>query len=548
MKLNFRIKLYRIGVILIFLITPFFCVESFGEKINPQRQLYASLTVKKNKNEFISKTETQKLYNQIFDLEFDYDNSKKEHNAIKTPLHLVVENFRDMLFILLTEDKKNYEKLEKNEDIRLEKLEKFNTSKSNYYQEYKWAKAEIKLHWAIIKLSFDEKWASAWRVRQAYKLLLENEKEFPNFIEQKKSLALLQIVLASVPQKYQWALDLIGMEADLKNGIKNLQKSSSTTHFFQKETLLWQALLQTYLVEELIENGQTSKQIAQNLLKKYPSERLVLVISSLVWMKNESHKTALLAWQNYARNYQNNKLTFDKVEHFSQEYLLAELYFYSEKSKKAKFHYLNFLKKISQNRNFIKDSYFKLFLIEWFENSNVNTEKNSYFNSVLTKGVSKTAVDKNAKKFIESVKESNHLPNKELYKSRILTDGGNYQKALEMIHQISNAELQMWESEKDFETILEYKYRKARIIDKKNKSIQTNQAIQFYKEVIEYSTLKKQNEIHYFAANSALQLGFIYQNTDKKLAKLYFEKAISFEGHQYEESITQKAKLALKKL
>jgi len=60
--------------------------------------------------------------------------------------------------------------------------------------------------------------------------------------------------------------------------------------------------------------------------------------------------------------------------------------------------------------------------------------------------------------------------------------------------------------------------------------------------------LHNQNEIHYFAANSALQLGFIYQNTNKKLAKTYFEKAISFEGHQYEESITQKAKLALKKL
>ncbi len=54
--------------------------------------------------------------------------------------------------------------------------------------------------------------------------------------------------------------------------------------------------------------------------------------------------------------------------------------------------------------------------------------------------------------------------------------------------------------------------------------------------------------MYYFAANSALLLGFIYQNTDKKLAKIYFEKAISFEGHEYEESITQKAKLALEKL
>lgn len=541
--LKFEIKKItcKIGVILIFLITPIFCVESFAE-------------------DFISLEETQKIYNEIFDLEFNYDNSiiKKETDKIKTPLYLVVEDFRDMLFILLTEDKKNYEKLEKKEEIRLQQLEKFKDKKNTYHKEYKWAKAEIKLHWAIIKLSFDEKWASAWRVRQAYKLLLENEKEFPNFIEQKKSLALLQIALASVPQKYQWALDLIGMEADLESGIKNLQKSTSKTHFFQKETLLWQALLQTYLVEDLIENGNTSKQIAQNLTKKHPSEKLVLLVSSLVMMKNESHKTALLAWQNYARNYQNNKLTFEKKEHFSLEYLLAELYFYSEKPKKAKFHYLNFLRntKSNQNRNFTKDAYYKLFLIEWLrekkntinesnEITSQNVKENTYFNSISAKGISKTAVDKNAKKFVESINESNHLPNKELYQARILTDGGNYQKALETLNQITNSELQKWEQEKQFETILEYKYRKARVLDKLN---QTNQAIYSYKETINYSTLHNQNEIHYFAANSALHLGFIYQNTDKKLAKTYFEKAISFEGHQYEESIIQKAKLALKKL
>jgi len=489
-KINLKL-IYKMGVILIFLITPFFCVQSFGYQGNPQRRLYASLTVQ---TEYISLQETQTLYDEIFDLEFNYDNSitKKEVDKIKTPLHFVVEDFRDMLFILLTEDKNSYEKLEKNEEIRLDELEKFgdsNDKKSNYYKEYKWAKAEIKLHWAIIKLSFDEKWASAWRVRQAYKLLLENEKEFPNFIEHKKSLALLQIVLASVPQKYQWALDLIGMEADLESGIKNLQKSTSQTHFFQKETLLWQTLLQTYLVEDLIENGNTSKQIAQNLVKKYPSEKLVLLVSSLVLMKNESHKTALLTWQNYARNYQNNKLTFDKKEHFSQEYLLAELYFYSEKLNKAKFHYLNFLRNVksNQNRNFTKDSYYKLFLIEWFEISSEitspNRKENTYFNSISTKAISKTAVDKNAKKFVESVNKSNHLPNKELYKARVLTDGGNYQKALETVNQITNLELQKWENEKQFETILEYKYRKARILDKLN---QTNKAIYSYKETINY--------------------------------------------------------------
>lgn len=548
-KINFN-TIHKIGVILIFLITPFFCIKSFGENINPQQRLYSFLPLSPPTTktyDFISLQETQKLYDEIFDLEFNYEiHQTDENNKIKTPLHLVVEDFRDILFIILTQDKKNYEKLENNEEIRLKKLEKFskNDSKNKYYKEYKWAKAEIKLHWAMVKLRLDEKWASAWRVRQAYKLLLENEKEFPDFIEQKKSLALLQIVLASVPQKYQWALDLVGMDGDLKGGIKKLDESLATNHFFQKETFLWKALLQTYLLEE----NSTSNQIISNLLKKNPSEKLVLLVSSLILMKNESHKTALLAWQNYARKFQNNQLVFTKPEHFSLEYLLAELYFYTQNSKKAKFHYLSFLKNVKNKKvNFIKNSYYKLFLMDWFESKslNFNPKKNSFFVLISSNGISKMAIDKQAKKFVESVNEFNQLPNKKLYQAKTLTDGGNYQRALETLNQISNLELQKYETQENFETVLEYKYRKARILDKLN---QTNQTIPFYKKVIEYSSLHNQNEIHYFAANSALHLGFIYQKTDKKLAKIYFEKAISFEGHQHENSITQKAKLALKKL
>lgn len=523
----------KIGVILTFSIAPFFCFDGFSIPSTRTKAVVEDIKI-------------QNLYNEIFDLEFDFD--KKTENT-KTPLYLVVEDFRDMIFILLTEDKKNYEKLQINEEKRLELLEKFDNKESSYFKEYKWAKAEIKLHWAIIKLSFDEKWASAWRVRQAYKLLLENEKEYPNFIYHKKSLALLQITLASVPKKYQWALDLIGMEAELKNGIQNLQKSTSQTHFFQKETLMWQMLLQTYLSENLIENSKTSKGIALDLLQKYPSEKLVLLASSLVLMKNESHKTALLAWQEYARNYHNNQLTFEKKEHFSLDYLLAELYFYSEQHQKAKFHYSEFLRNVKKDNriNFIKDAYFKMFLIDWLRSSATSYEyqESIFFHSISTQGIAKTAVDKNAQKFIELVKEHKHLPNKTLYQARILTDGGNYQKAQITLLQIDEKQLQKWENEKRFDIILEYYYRKARILDKLH---QTHQSISFYKKVIEYSTLHKQNEIHYFAANSALQLGFIYKKSDKELAKKYFELAISFEGHQYEESITQKAKLALEKL
>jgi tetratricopeptide (TPR) repeat protein len=63
-------------------------------------------------------------------------------------------------------------------------------------------------------------------------------------------------------------------------------------------------------------------------------------------------------------------------------------------------------------------------------------------------------------------------------------------------------------------------------------------------------TIKNGSESeYYYAANSALQLGLIYEKRkDYKKARIYYEKARSMENEEYKNSIDQKAKAGLSRI
>ena len=108
--------------------------------------------------------------------------------------------------------------------------------------------------------------------------------------------------------------------------------------------------------------------------------------------------------------------------------------------------------------------------------------------------------------------------------------------AQDVLKTITPAELK---TEKDR---VEFYYRQARLLHKIN---QENSAIEFYKKTIsESNTLQT-----YFAPNSCLQLGYLYQEkNDPGKAEFYFKKAISYKRHEYKNSIDSKARSALAQL
>jgi tetratricopeptide (TPR) repeat protein len=153
-----------------------------------------------------------------------------------------------------------------------------------------------------------------------------------------------------------------------------------------------------------------------------------------------------------------------------------------------------------------------------------------YFDSILEKGTEHSEVDKHAYEFAKR----GRMPEKTLISARLRTDGGYYEEALAEMR-ASGADKMRTNAEKT-----EFFYREGRIFHKLAKY---DSAEISYKKCIQIGeTLPR-----YFAANAALQLGYIYKEIvkDKEKAKFYFEKALSYPRHEYKTGIDQKANAAL---
>ncbi len=128
--------------------------------------------------------------------------------------------------------------------------------------------------------------------------------------------------------------------------------------------------------------------------------------------------------------------------------------------------------------------------------------------------------------------KANVVPNAILLKSRVLFDGGYYQKVLDLLtkneNHISNNPTYK----------IEFNYRKGRVL----------QSLKKYNDAIPYLqvAVKNSSSSSYFGANSSLQLGLIYEELgDKKSAKFYFQTCLDMNPSEYKNSIHQKAKSGL---
>jgi len=140
--------------------------------------------------------------------------------------------------------------------------------------------------------------------------------------------------------------------------------------------------------------------------------------------------------------------------------------------------------------------------------------------------------DKSAQKEFES----GEIPNRILLKARLQFDGGFYKEALRTLINSSSNDL------KSEDENLEFTYRLGRIHHELGNM---KDAISYYNLTIDSGRKSKR----YFAANSSLMLGLIFENQNQKEQALNCFKACSnFNNSEYRNSINQKAKAGIIRL
>lgn len=443
--------------------------------------------------------------------------SKEKQQRPNNGITILLDNYVDYFTILTSESKTDYDRLKKNRTIRLDLLEE-QDSNSPYYL---FAQAEVNIQWALLQGKFQEYFSAALNINRADGLLNENAEKYPNFLPNKKSTALINIVLGAVPSNLRGFLRTFGLAGNVQNGVKELENlilsiPKSNYGFYRDEVVFFYALAETEAVKNKNNQQKILAQLAllsnQSLLKTY--------LQGYVSSKNFKNDDALTYLLNGPKG--NQYKDFAAIDYLIGNAKLNKM------DSDANVYLQKYIKEF-RGLNFIKDAYLKL---SYYHLLRGETEKyQAYLKQVRSQGNILIEKDKQA------LREANdNVPNLDLLKARFYFDGGYYGKALLQLKD-KNADSFKFARDK-----IELYYRLGRIYDE---SAKDSDALLNYQKAISLG----KTSTYYFASNAALCMGAIYEaKKDKVKARLYYNQALEMKNHEYQNSIESKAKEGLKRV
>lgn len=456
----------------------------------------------------------QKAYSEVFKLKVQSGRELLSKENPKNPFRIYVEDFADMTELINSENEKQYEKWISKEDKRLDLIEELD-EKSPYNR---FLRAEIKLHWALIKIRFGHEVKAGFNVIQAYKLLEENQKLFPNFLPNLKSLGCLHVLIGSVPDKQRWIPKLLGLRGNIQLGMNEL-RLVATDKIWGMESKFCTVFIQAYILKFDDKQNAEMLQFANS-----QSDNLIInMVATAISLKDNRTEQAIELLKRTPRDAE--YLYFPIFELYK-----AETQLFKGNYPQAVSAYQNYLRTF-KGQTFLKDTYYKMFLCIWL----MGDEKKAklYLSKINERGNTIAESDKVAQKFYENFQKTKTLPNKILIKLRLLFDGGYFEEAQNELVSLTE---KSFTNKKDQ---AEFNYREGRVYQKLN---QLDKAVNYF----EKSLALTGSEEWVFAPNSALQLGYIQQQKGKKnKAKAYFEQAIAYKNHEYKTSVDNKARAAL---
>lgn len=469
--------------------------------------------------EFDFNANCQLAYQSILSLRLNEGKALLQAEQKKNPDNLIVdflENYHDFLQVYLSDTRDEFEKRRKEKDLRLAQLATGNPA-SPYCL---YSQAEVSIQWAALNIRFGEYLNAVTDIRRAYKLLEQNEKKFPQFAASKKTLGLLYSLIGSVPDKYKWAVSLLGMSGDINKGLQMLQQlvnAEPDNFLFKEET----AIIYSMLLLNLQNDAEQAWQVLQQQSFPVKNNLLTTYVVAYVGIHGKHPAEALKALENKPRG--NEYATFSFLNYLQG---LAMLQTLDMKAADKFKQYINVYKGDAH----IKSAYQKIAWCYLLQNDTVSYRY--YINNAIGLGTDLLDADKQAKQEATTGK----LPHVGLLKARLLFDGTSYNKALQELQNCNPSTL------KSSECNAEYNYRMARIYQELNES---TKALDYYLTAIESGKALPR----YFAAKSAYESGRIYEQRQQTDSAAYFyKKCLTFDDHEYKNGLDQKAKAALERM
>lgn len=429
-----------------------------------------------------------------------------------------LENAVDFYRIVTSQDFALIKEMERQKSTRFSKVNTI--PESSPYRLY--AQSEMYLQYAFVKVFNEEYVGAMLAFRSAYNLAIENQKKFPAFKQNMKTLGMFKALLGTAPRSYRWMLSVAGLKGDFNGGM-NLLEQYLKNPFTPEQRLDQQNGVFYYTLLQL---NFGDKDLAISFCKThtddYPTNLLSCYLRAFVASKTAQTDEAIKVLNARPRGPEYE--TFVALEYYLGLCKLNRL------DEDADIHLKKFTATF-KGKLFMKDAYRRLY---WFYLTRNEPEKAALYKLMSKKyGTSNNEEEKNVQREVEQ----GLSPDLILLKARLLCDGGYYVRAEEVIKQHQIADLKT-----DYQK-LEYYYRYGRILHELNK---WSKATEYYAYVIKNSPL---NTPYYFAPNACLQMGYIYKKLGfNQIAKSHFANVKKYGSAEYIQNFEVKAEKEMEKL
>ena len=460
-------------------------------------------------------------YSSVLRLRLDEASGRLDRLKLVEPDNMIVyhiEDYVDFFRLFITEDKALFKRLEANKKRRLRHIRSGDPN-SPYYL---YAQAEINLHWALLRIKAGQYLSAFNEVSEAYRLLKENERKFPGFMGNKKSLGILHAVVGAVPDKYRWGVKLIGnMDGSIRQGRREIEEVLAYAQIhrdfiFKEETEILYAFMLLYLTNQ---KDQAWQVISGSTLDPADNPLACFVQANIALHAGRSAEAERI---------------LNLAPHGDGFFELPYLYFMKGLTKlyrldaRAEADFKTFLR-LQHGQSYVKEAYQKL---AW--NALVHGDLagyHTYMARCKTEGTRDQEGDDAAYK--DAI--SGQTPDIRLLQARMLFDGGYYKRAHGLLAQFKQSDFPQ-------EYQLEFLYRSARLSQKLGHD---TEAILRYLDVLHF----QDKTGSYYPCNAALQIGLIYEkNGNKAQARRFFKRVLKMNPRQYKTSLHAKAKAGLNRL
>ncbi len=461
-------------------------------------------------------------YQKILSLRFDEAEAELARIRQSDPNNLIilhVENYLDFFHIYLNEDEAEFKRLEKNRDQRLNRIEKEGDQNSPYYL---FLLADIRLHWALARLKFEQFPTAFFETNRAFKLLTQNSKKFPRFMPNKKDLGILHAMTGTIPDNYKWAVNwLSSLSGTIGEGRSELEEVIA---YAQKNDFVYEQeiyVFYTYLLLHLDNDSEAAWKVINTARLKPEENPLACFVMANVAMRTDRGNEAVSFLEKRPSgrqfypflylDYMQGLCKLQRLDDDADEYLLRYVHHF-------------------KGRNFVKDAYQKLAWHSLIRGDEAAYKK--YMELCKSKGSTIVGSDRSA----NDEAKAGLLPEVELLKARLLFDGGHFHQAYNLL---KNKKQEDYLSTKNQ---LELAYRMGRITHKLGRY---GEALQYYQIAIDQG---KSSPL-YFACRAALEKGHVLEVQGKRdLAAAAFRECLSMSPSDHKTGLHQQAKAGLKRL